>query len=115
MRKEKQNKKIKSYHPTKRDIKKYIPKAINSLEDKKQQTTKEGVKGGEYLKTYIRHLERRLRDLETEKQLLDAERLRFEQELHSLRSYTKDLEKRLRTLQTEKTRLEKELQEFRGD
>lgn len=35
---------------------------------------------------YTRHLERRLRNLETEKQLLDAERLRMEQELHGSRN-----------------------------
>ncbi len=35
---------------------------------------------------YKDELEKRLRNLETEKQLLDAERLRLEQELHSLRN-----------------------------
>jgi proteasome regulatory subunit len=40
----------------------------------------------EGLKTYTGHLEKRLRNLETEKQLLDAERFRLEQELHSLRN-----------------------------
>jgi len=40
----------------------------------------------ENLRTYTKHMEKRLRNLETEKQLLDAERLRLEQELHSLRN-----------------------------
>ena len=40
----------------------------------------------EQIKTYTKHLEKRIRNLETEKQLLDAERLRLEQELHSLRN-----------------------------
>lgn len=36
-----------------------------------------------YLVTYTRHLERKVRSLETEKQLLDAERVRLEREVHS--------------------------------
>ena len=52
----------------------------------KEKKKKEETKDGEYLITYTRHLEKRLRNLETEKQLLDAERLRLEQELHSLRN-----------------------------
>jgi proteasome regulatory subunit len=38
-----------------------------------------------YLSSYTRHLERKVRSLETEKQLIDAERVRLERELHSLR------------------------------
>lgn len=38
-----------------------------------------------YLLNYTKHLERRLRILETEKQLLDAERIRLERELNALR------------------------------
>ncbi len=41
----------------------------------KEKEKKEDLKEGEYLVTYTRHLEKRLRSLETEKQLLDAERL----------------------------------------
>ena len=40
----------------------------------------------EQLKTFTLHLKKRVRNLETEKQLLDAERLRLEQELYSLRN-----------------------------
>ncbi|GAB4325954.1 MAG: proteasome-activating nucleotidase [Promethearchaeota archaeon] len=39
-----------------------------------------------YLVTYTRHLERRLRKAETEKQLVEAERLRLERELHAHRN-----------------------------
>lgn len=39
-----------------------------------------------YLVTYTRHLERRLRSLETEKQLSETERLRLEKELHNYRN-----------------------------
>jgi len=52
----------------------------------KERRKKKETKDEEYLITYTRHLEKRLRNLETEKQLLDAERLRSEQELHSLRN-----------------------------
>lgn len=38
-----------------------------------------------YLVTYTRHLERKVRSLETEKQLLDAERVRLEREVHSIK------------------------------
>jgi len=38
-----------------------------------------------YLLTYTRHLERKVRSLETEKQLLDAERIRLEREIHAIR------------------------------
>jgi proteasome regulatory subunit len=38
-----------------------------------------------YLSSYTKHLERRVRSLETEKQLVDSERMRLERELHSLR------------------------------
>ena len=55
-------------------------------ETKKEKKKKEEKKDGESLITYTRHLEKRLRNLETEKQLLDAERLRLEQELHSMRN-----------------------------
>lgn len=47
---------------------------------------KEEIKDGEYLITYTRHLEKRLRNLETEKQLWDAERIQLEQEFHRLRN-----------------------------
>lgn len=39
-----------------------------------------------YLLSYTRHIEKRLRALETEKQWLDAERMRLEREIHSLRT-----------------------------
>ena len=41
----------------------------------KEKKKREETKDGEYLITYTRHLEKRLRNLETEKQLLDAERM----------------------------------------
>jgi len=44
------------------------------------------IKDKEYLTTYSRHLEKKLRNLETEKQFLEAERLKSEQELKSLRN-----------------------------
>ncbi len=44
------------------------------------------VKNGEYLITYTRHLEKKIRILEKEKQLLDAERLRLEQEISRLKN-----------------------------
>ena len=50
---------------------------INGENDKKDE---------HYLITYSRHLEKRLRNLETEKQLIDAERLRSEEELRKLRN-----------------------------
>ena len=50
---------------------------MTTTKDKKKEKE---TKDGEYLITYTRHLEKRLRNLETEKQLLDAERLRLEQE-----------------------------------
>ena len=40
----------------------------------------------EEIKRFTDHLKKRLKNLETEKGLLDAERLRLEQELHSLRN-----------------------------
>ena len=52
----------------------------------KDKRKREETKDGEYLITYTRHLEKRLRNLETEKQLLYADRLRLEKELHSLRN-----------------------------
>lgn len=55
------------------------------LRKKKQRNSKDSGKDGEYLITYTRHLEKRLRNIETEKQLLDAEVLRLKQELQSLR------------------------------
>jgi proteasome regulatory subunit len=39
-----------------------------------------------YLVTYTRHLERKIRSLETEKQLLDAERVRLEREMHAIKT-----------------------------
>jgi len=56
------------------------------LTDISKRRKKEETKDGEYLITYTRHLEKRLSNLETENQLLDAERIRLEQELHSLRN-----------------------------
>jgi hypothetical protein len=55
------------------------------LRKKKQRGNKEGIKDGEYLITYTRHLEKRLRNLETENHLLASEVLRLKQELTSLR------------------------------
>ncbi|MHA1342181.1 MAG: proteasome-activating nucleotidase [Promethearchaeota archaeon] len=42
--------------------------------------------GDNYWITYSRHLERRLRSLETEKQLLESERLRLDKKLHALQA-----------------------------
>ena len=56
------------------------------MSKKKDKRIREEGKEGEYLITYTRHLEKRLRNLETEKQLPDAERLRLEQELHGSRN-----------------------------
>ncbi|MFX1307787.1 MAG: hypothetical protein ACFFBF_15050 [Promethearchaeota archaeon] len=67
-------------------IKKTIPKEnIYHYEKKQKKFEKKGNKEGRLL-SYINQLEKRLRNLETEKQLLDAERLRLEQQLHSLRN-----------------------------
>ncbi|MFX1345167.1 MAG: hypothetical protein ACFFAI_08650 [Promethearchaeota archaeon] len=55
------------------------------MKKKRQQNNEENRKEGEYLITYTRHLEKRLRNLETEKQLLKAEVLRLGQELRSLK------------------------------
>ena len=52
----------------------------------KERRKKEEAKDEEYLITYTRHLEKRLRNLETEKQLLNAERLRLEQLVNTLRN-----------------------------
>ncbi|GAJ16013.1 unnamed protein product, partial [marine sediment metagenome] len=52
----------------------------------KERRKKEEAKDEEYLITYTRHLEKRLRNLETENQLLDAERLRLEQLVNTLRN-----------------------------
>ncbi len=59
----------------------------NYLQFLKEISTKivEGV-DDEVSKNFIKSLEKKLRDLETEYQLLDAERIRLEQELHSLRN-----------------------------
>lgn len=43
-------------------------------------------KDDNYLITYTRHLEKRLRNLETEKQLFEAEKMRLKMEVESLRS-----------------------------
>ncbi|MHA1301578.1 MAG: proteasome-activating nucleotidase [Candidatus Helarchaeota archaeon] len=40
----------------------------------------------DYLLSYSRHLERRIRALETEKQILEAEKIRFEREIRTLKS-----------------------------
>lgn len=53
---------------------------------KERRKKEEETKDREYLITYTRHLEKRLRNFETEKQLLEAERIRLKQELHSLRN-----------------------------
>ncbi|MHA1734260.1 MAG: proteasome-activating nucleotidase [Promethearchaeota archaeon] len=58
--------------------------SADDVQYKKKKDDKES--DGNYLVTYTRHLERRLRKLETEKQLLDAERLRLERELHAQRN-----------------------------
>lgn len=52
----------------------------------KDELKKPSVKDSEYLLTYSQHLEKRLRDLETEKVVLEGERLRLEQDLNSLRA-----------------------------
>lgn len=82
MRKKKKD--TKPYHPTKRDIKKYIPKA-----EKKASyihVSNQGYKNEGYLITYTRHLEKRLRNLAAEKHQIEMEKLRLEQELHSLKN-----------------------------
>ncbi|MHA1933069.1 MAG: hypothetical protein ACW96X_11035 [Promethearchaeota archaeon] len=53
---------------------------------RKERRKRDENKDGEYLITYTRQLEKRLRNLETEKQLIDSERLRLEQELQSIRN-----------------------------
>lgn len=53
---------------------------------KKGEDTSETEQDGAYFVTYTRHLEGRLHAMETEKQLLDAERMRLERELHGLRN-----------------------------
>jgi len=47
-----------------------------------------------YLLSYTRHLERKIRTLETEKQLIDNERMRMEREIASMRN---DLEQMKRS------------------
>jgi len=51
--------------------------------DKDEKEDREN-KDGEYLLTYSQHLEKRIRNLETESQLLKAETIRLERELRSL-------------------------------
>ena len=60
----------------------------------KERRKKEETKDAEYLITYTRHLEKRLRNLETENQELDAERLRLEMEVHSLKNTIAIVEER---------------------
>jgi GTPase SAR1 family protein len=55
------------------------------LRKKKQRKDKTRRNDGEYLRIYTQHLEKKVRNVETEKQLLDAEALRLKQELLSLR------------------------------
>ena len=43
-------------------------------------------KDKQYLINYVEHLEKRIRKLENEKQLIDSQRLRLEKELHDLRN-----------------------------
>jgi proteasome regulatory subunit len=50
------------------------------------QKRKKDIDDENYLVNYIQHLEKRLRNLETDKQLLEGERLRLEQEVHGLRN-----------------------------
>jgi hypothetical protein len=50
-----------------------------NTEDTKENPTEED-------STYSRLLEKQLKNLEAEKRLVDAERVRLEQELHSLRN-----------------------------
>lgn len=57
-----------------------MPVATDDTNKKKE------IKDERYLTTYTRHLEKRLRNLETEKQLIDAERLKLEKELKNLRN-----------------------------
>ncbi len=59
---------------------------MSKKNDEKEEFSGEKSKVTEYTITCMRHMEKRLRNLETEKQLLDAERLRLEQDLHSLRN-----------------------------
>lgn len=47
---------------------------------------KKEVEEDSYLVTYTKHLERKIRALETEKQLIDAERVRLEREVHAIRT-----------------------------
>ncbi|WEU41115.1 MAG: proteasome-activating nucleotidase [Candidatus Odinarchaeum yellowstonii] len=47
---------------------------------------KKEVEEDSYLVTYTKHLERKIRALETEKQLIDAERIRLEREVHAIRT-----------------------------
>ena len=60
----------------------YKPPQMTTKERRKKEETKDE----EYIITYTRHLEKRLRNLETENQLLDAERLRLEQLVNTLRN-----------------------------
>jgi len=53
---------------------------------KKERDEKETSSEANYLVTYTRHLERRLKALESDKQLLETERVRLERELHALRT-----------------------------
>ncbi len=57
-----------------------------TVRKKSEKDEKEPASDANYLVTYTRHLERRLKSIETEKQLLDTERLRLERELHALRT-----------------------------
>ncbi len=56
------------------------------LLSKKGKKKDKDIKDGEPLIFYTRHLEKRIRNLEIEKQLLEAERLRLEDELHGSRN-----------------------------
>lgn len=62
---------------------KKIDDNIKEIKDLKDDEKTDGEEN--YLVTYTRHLERRLRSLEAEKQVLESERIRLEKELHTLR------------------------------
>ncbi|MFX1451194.1 MAG: proteasome-activating nucleotidase [Promethearchaeota archaeon] len=56
--------------------------APDAIRPKKKQLGEEN----DYLLSYSRHLERRIRALETEKQILEAEKIRYEREIRTLKN-----------------------------
>jgi len=54
--------------------------------EKSKPKKKEIGTNNDYLLSYSRHLERRIRALETEKQILEAEKIRFEREIRTLKN-----------------------------